>query len=152
MVLTVMRRLLLLVLVTACGGVHTTSPTDASGDSHTGDSDTAGKITDLEVSIAGHKLGVSVTRAVTFPFGQPYTVAAATTLMMRKLGDIKLSTANVSAADRWDKQILAVLAWDEQAATSIAQAWPNIDAATKANTVVVITTTAGDDLFIYTNM
>src|SRR3954466_2579725 len=61
--------------------------------------DTAGKITDLEVSIAGHKIGVSVTRAVTFPFGQPYTLTATTTLMMRKLGDIKLSTANVSAQD-----------------------------------------------------
>jgi hypothetical protein len=114
--------------------------------------DTAGKITDMEVQIAGHKIGVSVTRAVAYPFGQPYTLTTATTLISRKLGDIHMSTANVSAQDLWDKQVLAVLAWDDQAADVIGQAWTNLDAATKANTLVIVTSTAGDDTFIYTNM
>ena len=113
--------------------------------------DTAGKITDLEVLIAGHKIGVSVTRAVAFPFGQPYTLTAASTLITRKLQDIQASTMNVSAADKWDKQILAVLAWDDQAADIVTQAWTAADAQTKADTIVVVTVTAGDDTFIYTN-
>jgi len=113
--------------------------------------DTVGKITDLEVEIAGHKLGVSVTRAVSYPFGQPYTLAAAMPLITRKLQDIQASTANVSAADRWDKQILAVLAWDDQAADIVAQAWAGADAQTKADTIVIVTVTSGEDQFIYTN-
>lgn len=113
--------------------------------------DVTGKITDLEVSIDGHKVGVSVTRAVAYPFGDPYTLETATTLITRKLSDIQLSTANVSQEDRWDKQILSVLAWDDTAANTVFQAWTNIDAATKANTIVIVTTTSGEDLFIYSD-
>lgn len=114
--------------------------------------DTAGKITDLEVTIGGEKIGVSVTRAQTFPLGTPYTVDAATTLLTKKLEDIQMSTANVSAADAWRKQVLAILAWDAQAADTMESAWTNLSTALRADTVVVITTTDGDDTFIYTNM
>jgi hypothetical protein len=114
--------------------------------------DTAGKITDLEVLLDGHKIGVSVTRAVAYPFGSTYTLETATTLITRKLGDIQMSTANVSAQDRWDKQILAILAWDDAAATTMAQAWASLSDSVKADTIVVLTTTDGDDLFIYSNM
>jgi hypothetical protein len=113
--------------------------------------DTTGKITDLEVLIGGEKIGVSVTRAQTYPLGTPYTESAATTLLNKKLGDIKLSTANVSDADQWRKQVLAILAWDTQAADTFATAWAALDAGTKADTLVLITTTEGDDTFIYTN-
>jgi hypothetical protein len=113
--------------------------------------DTVGKITDLEIELAGHKVGVSVTRAVPYPFDSPYTLDAATMLVEKKLGDIQMSTANVSAADRWDKQILAVLAWDQAAADTFAQAWTMTDAALKADTIVLITTTDGADEWIYTN-
>ena len=113
--------------------------------------DTAGKITDLEIELDGHKIGVSVTRAMTFPFGQPYPMATARTLMNKKLGDIQLSTANVSAADRRDKQILSVLAWDDQAADTIAAAWAALDASVKADTIVVVIPTNGADTFIYSN-
>src|SRR4051812_46496206 len=87
---------------------------------------TTGKITDLEVMIGSEKIGVSVTRAQTYPLGMTYSLSTATTLMNKKLGDIKLSTANVSAADKWTKQVLAVLAYDSQAADTIAQAWMNL--------------------------
>ncbi len=113
--------------------------------------DTAGKITDLEVSIDGHKIGVSVTRAQSFPLGEPYTLGAATTLLTRKLQDIQASTANVSAADKWDKQILAILAYDDQAADTMAEAWMMEAPATQADTIVILTVTGGDDTFIYTN-
>ena len=112
---------------------------------------TPGKITDELVEIDGRKIGVSVTRAVHFPFGQPYTPDEARTLITRKLTDIQASTANVSAADRWDKQILAVLAYDAQHAGVVADVWASLDAATKADTVVLVTVTDGADDFIYTN-
>ena len=112
---------------------------------------TTGKITDLEVQTMGHKLGVSVTRAVAFPFGAAYTLDAATTLIKRKLTDIQTSSANVAPVDTWDKQILAVLAWDDAVADTVTQAWMGLDAATKADTVVVLTVTGGDDTFIYSN-
>ena len=113
--------------------------------------DGTGKITDMEVELDGHKIGVSVTRAQTFPLGQTYDLDTATMLISRKLTDIQASTAHVSAQDRWDKQILAVLAYDGPTADTVAQAWSMLDAATKADTIVVVTTTDGDDTFIYTN-
>ena len=85
------------------------------------------------------------------PVRRPYTIEAATTLLERKLDDILVATANVSAIDAWTKQILAVLAYDDQHADVAAAAWAALDAETKADTVVVITVTAGDDLFIYTD-
>ena len=112
---------------------------------------TSGKITDMLVEIDGHKIGVSVTRAVAFPFGTPYSVADATTLLQRKLEDIQASTQNVSTADKWDKQILSYLAFDAAAADSVATAWGNTDASTRADTIVLVTVTDGVDDFIYTN-
>ncbi|NVB84401.1 MAG: hypothetical protein HOV81_38860 [Kofleriaceae bacterium] len=113
--------------------------------------DTTGKITDLEVVIDGHKIGVSVTRAFAYPLGTPYTLSAAQTLLTRKLEDIKASTMNVSAADRWTKQILAYLSYDDQSTAILDQAWAMTDAATKADTILLVITTGGDDAFIYTN-
>jgi hypothetical protein len=112
---------------------------------------TPGKITDLEVTIDGHKIGVSVTRAVTFPFGNPYTEAAASTLIQRKLEDIQASSANVSPEDHWDKQILAVLAFDDQHADVVEQVWAGFDASIRADTLLLVTVTNGADEFIYTN-
>ncbi|MBS1117817.1 MAG: uncharacterized protein H6Q90_45 [Deltaproteobacteria bacterium] len=113
--------------------------------------DTPGKLTDLEVAVDGHKIGVSVTRAMTFPFGQPYTTAAATTLIQRKLEDIQVATTNVSAQDRWDKQVLAILAFDDQHADMVMQVWNGFDASVRADTIVLVTVTHGDDTFIYTD-
>ena len=114
--------------------------------------DTTGKITDLLVSIDGHKIGVSVTRAVAYPFGQPYTLSSATTLLTRKLEDIQASTANVSAADRWQKQALAYMSWDDQSTAMLDMAWSSIDPTIKGDTILIITTTHGDDQFLYSNM
>jgi hypothetical protein len=110
--------------------------------------DQQGTITDLEVVIDTHKVGVSVVRAMTFPFGQPYTVEAATTIIQRKLEDIQQSSANVSEQDRWVKQILAVIAYDDQHADVVDQVWMGFDAAIRADTVLVVTVTHGDDMFI----
>lgn len=113
--------------------------------------DTPGKITDLSVRIDGVTIGVSVTRAFAFPLGTPYTVGQATTLVQRKLEDILASTANVSAADRWQKQILAILAYDDQAAETVAEAWSALDPAVQADSIVLVTATHGADTFLYVN-
>lgn len=110
-----------------------------------------GKKTDILVMIDGHKIGVSVTRAFAFPIGTPYTEQQATTLLTRKLDDIQLSTANVTAADAWEKQILAYQAIDDQAAQTVVGVWNGLDAATKADTILLVTVTNGEDLFIYQN-
>ena len=113
--------------------------------------DGTGKVTDMEVAIDGHKIGVSVTRAQTYPLGQTYPLDTATMLISRKLTDIQASSAHVSAADKWDKQILSVLAYDGPTADTVVQAWQGLDATTKEYTIVVVTQTDGTDTFIYTN-
>jgi hypothetical protein len=113
--------------------------------------DTQGSITDLLVEMDGHKIGVSVTRAFAYPPGTPYTVEAARTLLERKLEGIQEATANVSAEDRWRKQVLAYMSWDDQSTASLDAAWAAIDPGLKGDTILVITTTHGDDQFLYTN-
>ena len=71
--------------------------------------DTSGPLTDMLVSFGGTKIGVSVTRAIKFPFDQPLSVAEATTRLEDKLADINTSSMNVNAADAWEKQILYVV-------------------------------------------
>lgn len=113
--------------------------------------DVEGKKTDLLVEIDGHKIGVSVTRAVTFPFGDPYTMAAATDLIDRKLDDIQLARAAANVADRWEKSMLATLAYDLQHAEVFMDAWNALDAETRADSIVIVVVTSGDDLFVYTD-
>ena len=75
----------------------------------------------------------------------------ATNTIQGKLEDIQLSSMNVSAQDKWVKQILAVVAYDQQHADTVETAWLGMSATVKADTVLVVTTTNGDDTFIYTN-
>lgn len=111
--------------------------------------DAGGKKTDLLVDIDGAVTGVSVTRAFHFPPEDPYTVPEALDLLQDKLGDIPLSTANVTGADAWGKQILHVLAYDPQYAEALTEAWGQLDAVTKGDTIVIVTVTSGDDAFVY---
>ncbi len=111
--------------------------------------DTQGKLTDLLVELDGLKVGVSVTRAVAFPFQNPYSVAQAKTLLEGKLSDIHVSSANVSAEDAWVKQILYVIAYGEGHAASLQEAFEQIDPAIKGDTVVMVGVSDGDDAFLY---
>lgn len=111
--------------------------------------DVAGPITDLLVSIDGLKIGVSVTRAVGFPFDDPYTVDQATTLLQGKLDDILASSANVSAADSWRKQILVVVAYAPGHADALATALADIAPQTRADTIVWVMVSNGPDDFLY---
>ena len=92
-----------------------------------------------------------MTRAVTFPFGNPYTLAAATTLFMRKLDDLQLATQHVLPADLWTKQMVVAEAYDAQHAQVAMQAWEGLPAASRGSAILIVFVTDGDDLFIYTD-
>jgi len=111
--------------------------------------DPDGTKTDLLVRIDGVVIGVSVTRAFDFPPEDPYTPQQAEALLTDKLGDVLASTANVSAQDAWQKQILHVIAYAPMHAQSVETAYASIDAALRADTVVMVTVTNGNDAFVY---
>jgi hypothetical protein len=108
-----------------------------------------GKKTDLLVSMDTFKVGVSVTRAYGFPPDAPYTVMQAYDLLVKKLSEIQLSTANVTPADAWEKQILHVIAFTSAHADAMEQAYAMVDPAVRADTVLLLTVTEGSDEFIY---
>lgn len=106
------------------------------------------KKTDILVSIDGMQVGVSVTRAVGFPRTDPYTVEDAE-FIERKLTDILESSANVVEEDSWVKQILLVMAYGDMHAESIHTAWESLPAETRADTILYVVITDGDDESIY---
>ena len=108
-----------------------------------------GKKTDLVVDVDGYRVGVSVVRAVGWPRTDPWGVEIAQPLIERKLSDILLSSDNVADSDAWEKQILHVIAYSPEHANSVATAWTSIDDATRADTILWITATNGEDGFIY---
>ncbi len=111
--------------------------------------DDMGPKTDLLVELADARVGVSVTRAVAFPFEDPYGVEAATGLLEDKLQGVLDSTANVAPQDAWGKQILHVIAYGPMHAQSLQTAYGGVSEALRADTILLISVTDGDDAFIY---
>lgn len=111
--------------------------------------DPQSKLTDLLVELDGFYVGVSVTRAVGFPRDAPYTIDAARTILTKKLDSIHDSSANVVEADRWVKQILHVIAYADRHAESIQSAWHELEDGIRADTILMITVSDGDDEFLY---
>ncbi|MGH1347427.1 MAG: hypothetical protein ACRBN8_38060 [Nannocystales bacterium] len=112
--------------------------------------DEEGTRTDLLVEFDGTKIGVSVTRGQGFPLEDPYSVKQAQALLEDKLSDIPQSTANVAPVDAWEKQILHILAYGPMHAQSLQTAYEGLGPELTLDTLVVVTVTDGDDLFIYT--
>ncbi|MGV3623295.1 MAG: hypothetical protein ACO1OB_20920 [Archangium sp.] len=107
------------------------------------------KKTDIVVSIEGQVVGVSVARAFKFPPGTPLPVSDARNLLNGKFSDIQVSTMNVNPPWQWNKQILHVLAYDDVAKQAVIDAAAQIDAGVRGDTILFITTTDGNDAFIY---
>jgi len=114
--------------------------------------DPGGKKTDLVVDIDGRRIGVSVTRAVGWPRDDPYTLEAAQDLLLGKLADIPLSSDNVVESDAWERQLLSVLAYTDDHAARLEEAWASsaLDAV-RGDTGVMVTATGDGDAFIYEN-
>lgn len=112
--------------------------------------DPTGKKTTMLVQIDGRKVGVSVTRAYSFPTpADPYLITTAQPMLESKLQDISLSTANAATADQWSKQILYVIAQSAGHADTILAAWDLIDVTVKGDTILIVTATEGDDSVLY---
>ncbi len=111
--------------------------------------DPMGKKTDILVDIDMFRIGVSVTRAYVFPPGTPYTQQMAYDLLLKKLSDIQASSANVTPADAWPKQILHVLAYTSTHADAMESAYATLDPTVRADTILWLTVTEGSDEFIY---
>lgn len=109
------------------------------------------KKTDILVQIDGLRIGVSVARAVGFPRDDPYTVERSLELLTDKMSDILISSANVLPEDAWTKQILHVIAYGPMHAQSILTAEAMVAPEVRADTVLWVTVTNGDDAFIYDN-
>lgn len=109
----------------------------------------AGPITDILVSIDGQRVGVSVTRAYKPP-SQTLTDADVKDLLEKKLDGINKSSERVVAADKWVKQILHVFSVNKAATDAVKRVYPTIDAALRADTIVLVTQTAGGG-FVYCN-
>ncbi|MDP1916788.1 MAG: hypothetical protein Q8L14_11100 [Myxococcales bacterium] len=108
------------------------------------------KKTDILVSIAGQQVGVSVTRAVSFPPDAGYALTPARIAFVEgKLDDIIVSSMNVQPPDRWVKQLLVVMAQGDEHAATLRAAWEAIDATSKADTVLYVVVTDGLDGPIY---
>lgn len=114
--------------------------------------DPGGSRTDLLVVIDGHRVGVSVTRAVAFPFDEPYPLSSAQSLLTQKLEGIQESSANVAPEHAWVKQILHVIAYAPMHGEMFRMAWETTPADLRADTILLVTVTHGEDAFIYENM
>lgn len=111
--------------------------------------DPTGKKTDELVTIDSRKIGLSVTRAYHYPPSAPCTAEEAQTLLDKKLADIPLSAANAAPADAWERSMLAVVAVSQQCADVYVQVWQQMDAVLKADTILFVTVTDGEDAAIY---
>ena len=56
---------------------------------------------------------------------------------------------NVAPEDAWSKQVLYIIAYGPMHADSMETAWGQVDSALRADTVVIVTVTDGDDEWIY---
>jgi hypothetical protein len=111
--------------------------------------DSGGKKTDLLIEIDGLRLGNSVTRAFRWPGDVPYPVDDAEEDLLDKLGDALLASANVSEADAWARQILHILAWNDQHADALEEAYERVPSEVRGDTIVWVTVTHGLDGFVY---
>jgi hypothetical protein len=111
--------------------------------------DLLGKRIHMVVDVAGTRAGVNVTRALTFPYGEPYPAGAAQAFLEGEIEDLLLGAANVVPADRGARQILVVLAWSAQHVDALEQAFPLIDPGTRGDVILYVASTEGADLFLY---
>ncbi|MEM9865969.1 MAG: hypothetical protein AAF938_30480, partial [Myxococcota bacterium] len=107
--------------------------------------------TDFRAFFGDAPIGVSVVRAFSFPLGSDYPVSEANRILRDKLADILESSANVTDAFAWDKQILAVLAPDDMPLESVETAWEALGDDLRADTILFVIVTDGEDEAVYLN-
>ncbi|MAQ19022.1 MAG: hypothetical protein CMN30_30015 [Sandaracinus sp.] len=111
--------------------------------------DVSGSITDMSVMLGTERIGVSVARAFYFPPTDPYPLSEADRVLRNKLEGILESSANVREADAWTKQILAIVAYGDMHAEQMMTAWEAIEESLRADTIIYVIITDGDDEALY---
>jgi len=111
--------------------------------------DPGGKRTDALVEIGGVRLGLMVTRGVTYPFDSPLTLPQAQQLLEGAVDDVVMSSANVAPADAWQKQVLVVATTTGSNRDVLELAYQAIDPALQADTIVWIVHTTIEYAFLY---
>ncbi len=106
------------------------------------------KITDFTVDMDGVVIGVNPVRTFVFPAGTPLTFDEATRRLQGKLDDVLISSANVAPADAWVKQIILVIAPEQEHVQIVRDAWDALDDETRHDSIVYVLVTDGDDAFI----
>jgi len=104
-------------------------------------------ITDMLVTIGGEKIGVNPKR-VFKPLPLSMTDDEVRTQLVKDFQSINGSSARVLPEDKWVKQILHVWVPNTTYYDAVKRVLPTIDAATKSNTIVLITRTTGGG-FLY---
>jgi hypothetical protein len=102
------------------------------------------KKADIVVQQGDLRIGVSVTRAVAYPVGTEYTLAAANTLITRKVSD--LADAQLHAIEPWTLNVVAVMAYDQAHADRMVEAFQALPV---PRPVLYLMVTDGDDGTIY---
>ncbi|OWF38819.1 AAC-rich mRNA clone AAC4 protein-like [Mizuhopecten yessoensis] len=94
-----------------------------------------GSITDYVCDMFGHKIGVSVTRAMRF-HGE-FTEEDARRLLTKKLKGVVQSSKN--SMEKWEKQILHVWTTNKDTANTLKRVYHTLGNDVTSNTVVMIT-------------
>jgi len=97
------------------------------------------KITDYSIKIFGRSIGVSVTRAMKYGFGQ-FDDDDAVRLLTKKLEGCQESSRNVLEQFSWDKQILHILVEQQYMVDVLLRAYQNlIPPSCKDDTIILLT-------------
>lgn len=106
--------------------------------------DQEGSLIDYVMLLDERRVGVSVTRAYKGPL-DTWTAEEASALLTKKLSGLAEASANVSAEDAWDRQVLHVWTLRPDWADMVQAAWDQLSAADKANVVVIVTLEKGSE-------
>jgi hypothetical protein len=102
----------------------------------------AATISDMIVSIGGQKIGVNPKR-VFKPLPLTMTDAEVRDQLVKNFASIEASSARVSDADKWTRQILHVWVPSADYYEAVERVLPTIDASAKGNTIVLLTRATG---------
>lgn len=111
------------------------------------------KMCDYLMTLNQANIGVSVTRAVTYPFDQPFTDQLATTLLDKKLNGLIIARNAVNLRHQFFKSILHIWCYTALAATNLKKAYYrliNNDQDQTYSNIYVICTIC-QQKYIYTN-
>ena len=105
------------------------------------------KITDFSITLFGQHIGVSVTRAMSFK--HKFDEAEALRLLSKKLFGVNCASRGVIKAHRWTQSILHIIVQDSSYVDILLSAYSQICSSLRSNTIVLITSTLGNNSFIF---